>query len=351
MRAVVTGGAGYFGSLLAEALVRAGDEVVVLDIADADVAGVRAIRADIRDRHAVRRAVAGADVVYHNVAQVPLARDRELFGQVNVGGTRLLLEECLRAEVGKVVHTSSSAVFGVPAVNPVTRQTRPRPVEAYGQAKLAAEQLCLAATTRGLDVSIVRPRTIVGHGRLGIFAILFDWIVAGAAVPVLDGGRNTYQFVHAEDLAAAILLAARRPGPATYNVGAERFGTMAAAIGAVCEHAGTGARVRSLPKRPTSLAMQASAALRLTPFGPYHWIMYGESLWFDVEPVRRELGWSAKWSNEEMLVDSYEWFLAHRDRLGSGSAHRSPAKQGILRLARAMLGGRAGTTASASRDS
>lgn len=341
MRVVVTGGAGYFGSLLAEALVRAGDEVVVLDIADAThVKGVRAIRADIRDQAAVRHAVQGADVVFHNVAQVPLARDRALFDEVNVDGTRLLLEECLRADVAKVVHTSSSAVFGVPAHNPVTPDTQPRPVEAYGRAKLAAERLCLAATTRGLDVTIVRPRTIVGHGRLGIFAILFDWIAAGAAVPVLDGGRNVYQFVHAEDLASAIMLAARRPGPAIYNVGAEHFGTMAEAVGAVCTHAGTGAQVRSLPKRATSLAMQASAGLRLSPFGPYHWIMYGESMWFDVSPVRGELGWAARWSNEEMLIDSYEWFLANRDHLTGGSAHRSPAKQGILRLARTALGGR-----------
>ncbi|MFZ2501048.1 MAG: NAD-dependent epimerase/dehydratase family protein [Nocardioides sp.] len=341
MRALVTGGAGYFGSLLVERLQAAGDDVTVLDIADAGhLDGVRVVRADIRDRAAVRRAVAGMDVVFHNVAQVPLARDHALFEAVNVGGTGILLDESLRAGVAKVVHTSSSAVFGIPETNPVTRDTVPHPLEAYGRAKLDAEQLCLAAASRGLDVSIVRPRTILGHGRLGIFAILFDWIASGARVPVLGGGRNVYQFVHAEDLADAIRLAAGRPGPSVYNIGAEEFGTMAEALGALCRHADTGARPISLPQRAVALAMQGSAGLRLTPFGPYHWIMYGESMWFDVGPAKSELGWAAQWSNEAMFIDSYEWFLRHRHNLGTGSAHRSPAKQGALKLARYALGGR-----------
>ena len=96
-------------------------------------------------------------------------------------------------------------------------------MEPYGRAKLDAELLCRAAISRGLDVSVVRPRTILGHGRLGIFGILFDWIADGASVPVLGSGDNVYQFVHAADLADACRRAAERPGPAVYHVGAERF--------------------------------------------------------------------------------------------------------------------------------
>ncbi|MEJ7743382.1 MAG: NAD-dependent epimerase/dehydratase family protein [Nocardioidaceae bacterium] len=89
-----------------------------------------------------------------------------------------------------MVYTSSSAVFGIPKSNPVFPDTPPTPVEAYGQAKFEGELLCRAAVSRGLDVSIVRPRTILGLGRLGIFGILFDWIADGAAVPVLGKGDN-----------------------------------------------------------------------------------------------------------------------------------------------------------------
>jgi nucleoside-diphosphate-sugar epimerase len=338
--ALVTGGSGYFGALLVDHLRDAGYRVRVLDLVDAAdrPADVDLVRGDIRDASAVARAVAGADVVFHNVAQVPLARDRELFESVNVGGTAVLLQACERAGVAKVVHTSSSAVFGVPESNPVTRETEPRPVEPYGRAKLAAELLCRAAVSRGLDVSVVRPRTILGHGRLGIFGILFDWIADGASVPVLGSGDNRYQFVHAADLADACRRAAERPGPAVYHVGAERFGSMRQGLEALCHHAGTGARVRSLPEGPTVAAMRLSAAVRLSPFAPYHWIMYGRSMWFDVGPTRAELGWRARWSNEEMLCDSYDWFLSRRHEEHAGaSAHRRPAAQGLVRLAKRVL--------------
>ncbi len=338
--ALVTGGSGYFGALLVDHLVESGYRVRVLDLVDAGDRpdDVDLVRGDIRDPDTVARAIAGMDVVFHNVAQVPLAKDRDLFESVNVGGTAVLLRACERAGVTKVVHTSSSAVFGVPEANPVTRTTEPRPVEPYGRAKLDAEYLCRAAVSRGLDVSVVRPRTILGHGRLGIFGILFDWIADGASVPVLGSGDNVYQFVHAADLADACRRAAERPGPAVYNIGAERFGTMREALEGLCEHAGTGARVRSLPAGPTAAAMKASSALGLSPFAPYHWIMYGQSLWFDLTPARDELGWRARWSNEEMLCDSYDWFLAQRHLRNSGmSAHRRTATQGLLRWAKRLL--------------
>ena len=252
--AVVTGGSGYFGSYLVDELRSRGRAVRVFDLVDHDgrAGDVEFVPGDVRSAEDVRRAVHGADVVYHNVAQVPLARDRALFESVNVGGTATLLEACEDAGVSKVVYTSSSAVFGVPASNPVHPETPPRPVEPYGRAKLRGELLCKAAVTRGLDVTIIRPRTILGLGRLGIFAILFDWIADGASVPVLSAGDNRYQFVHAHDLATACILAADHPGPGVFNIGAEEFGTMRETVEHLCDYAGTGARVLSLPIGLTS---------------------------------------------------------------------------------------------------
>ena len=185
-------------------------------------------------------------------------RDRELFDSVNVVGTANVLVAARDARVAKVVHTSSSAVFGVPESNPVAEDAPCRPLEAYGRAKLRAEQLCHeAAAGAGLDVTIVRPRTILGHGRLGIFAVLFDFVAEGAPVYVLGSGDNRYQLVHADDLADACLRAGDRKGPTTYNVGAVEFGTMRATIQALVDHAGTGSTVRSLPTAPAQLAMRS----------------------------------------------------------------------------------------------
>lgn len=336
---LVTGGSGYFGSLLIAQLAAAGHRVRNFDLAAPDHADADAefVQGDIRDAAAVRGAVSGCDIVFHNVAQVPLAHEHELLRSVNVDGTSALLDACADAGVAKVVHTSSSAVFGVPDRNPVLPSTVPRPAEPYGHAKLAAEWVCLDAVRRGLDVSIVRPRTIIGHGRLGIFGILFDWIADGADPVVLGDGTNRYQFVHADDLARACILAGERDGPDVFNIGAAEFGTMAETVDAVCRHAGTGSIVRSAPAAPTAALMRLTARAGLTPFAPYHWLMYARSMWFDLEHAVEGLGWSPMWSTTDMFAQSYDWYVAHRETAAAGgSLHRRATPQGALAVAKRL---------------
>lgn len=334
---LVTGGSGYFGSLLLRKLLAEGERCRVFDLNDADdrPPDVEFVRGDIRDRDAVGEACRGVRVVYHNVAQVPLAKDRQLFESVNIEGTENVLAAAAETGVGKVVYTSSSAVFGVPRSNPVTEETPPSPGEAYGRAKYEGELLCHRYAERGVDVSIIRPRTILGHGRLGIFQILFEWIRRGANVPVFGRGDNVYQFVHADDLADVCILAAKRPGSAVYNAGAERFGTMRDALEHLCRHARTGSRVKGVPMAPAVGLMKLTSALGLSPLGPYHALMYGRSMYFDIAKARAELNWKPRYSNEEMFVETYEWYLANRAAVLRGhgaSHHRSAVKQGVLSL-------------------
>jgi nucleoside-diphosphate-sugar epimerase len=334
-RVLVTGGSGYFGSILVEQCLARGDDVRILDLNPSDH-DVETVIADVRDLEAVKGALQGIDLVLHNVAQVPLARDRALFWGVNVTGTANVLLAARDAGVAKVVHTSSSAIFGIPERNPVDEETIPLPLEAYGHAKLEAELLCRTAADDGLDVSIIRPRTILGHGRLGLMAILFELVAEGAPVFVFDGGHNRYQLVHADDLADACLRAGDRPGAATYNIGATEFGTMRETLEALCDAVDTGSRVRSIPSTPARLAMQGLAAVALGPFAPYHWLLYGESLWFDTTRAREELGWMPEHSNASMVIESYRWFVEHRNELdGEGrSHHQSPVKLGALKVLR-----------------
>jgi nucleoside-diphosphate-sugar epimerase len=121
-------------------------------------------------------------------------------------------------------------------------------------------------------------------------------------------------------------------------VGALTFGTMRETLQALVDHAGTGSAVRSLPIGPARAGMQMVANAGLAPFAPYHWMLYSESLWFDVTKARTELGWEPRHSNAEMVVESYEWFLAHRHELAEskGSEHQSAAKLGALKLVKKL---------------
>jgi nucleoside-diphosphate-sugar epimerase len=194
--------------------------------------------------------------------------------------------------------------------------------------------VCLQAAAAGLDVSLVRPRTILGHGRLGIFGILFDWIADGADPLLLGDGSNRYQFIHADDLAEACILESGVEGPGILNVGTDRFGSMAEVLEALCTHANTGAVVRRVPAGPAAVAMRIGAGLGLLPFAPYHWMMYSKSMWFDTDHVTERLNWTPRWSNEDMFIQSYDWFCAHRAATTNADAshHRRSAKQGALSI-------------------
>ena len=228
IKALVTGGAGYFGELLTRKLLERGDSVRIFDVnTPTDIGrGVEFMQGDIRDLDALLAACQGIDVVFHNAAQVAMAKNKDLFWSVNRDGTKNLLEAAARQGVKKIIYTSSSAVYGVPKSNPLTEEIAPIPVEEYGRAKLSGEALCCEYARNGLDVSIVRPCTIMGPGRLGIFQILFEWIFQGKNVPVFDGGKNIYQFVHGDDFAQLCIQAGTARGADVFNCGTDRFEIM-----------------------------------------------------------------------------------------------------------------------------
>ena len=207
---LVTGGNGYFGQLLVERLLVAGHTVRVLDIdpTGAQPDGVEVVVADIRDPAAVRARRR------RRRRRVPQRRPGAAGPRPGTCCARSTSTARWRCSTPRATPASARSCTprrapcsASPSHNPVAPTTCRTPVEAYGAAKLAAEWACLRAAADGLDVTIVRPRTILGHGRLGIFGILFDWIADGADPFVLGDGSNRYQFVHADDLARLCIAA------------------------------------------------------------------------------------------------------------------------------------------------
>lgn len=333
---LVTGGSGFVGSNIARLLLARGEDVRVLDIwkDNEQSADIEFVMADINDRDAVTRAMRGVSYVHHNVALVPLSKAGRMYWTVNVEGTRTALEAARAASVKMFCHMSSSAVFGLPGKMPITDETELRPIEIYGRAKLAAEGLVKQAGRDGMPVSVIRPRTIVGPGRLGIFEILFDWIRDGANIYIIGPGTHPFQFIHADDLAEVSILSALQERPGLFNAGTDRFRSLREDLGALIDHAGSTSRIKSLPTWLAIGALTALDKLRLSPLGPWHYLTYHKPFYFDVRPTMEALGWKPKYDNVALLTAAYDWFVAGQGRQAASgtSMHKRPVKQGILRL-------------------
>lgn len=321
--------------------MQAGVAVRVLDllpIQEPDLQGrVEFVAGDIRDRAAAEKAAAGMRWVIHNAAALPISRAGREFFDVNVRGTETVLEAAARAGAERVVHISSSAVYlGKALPVPIDERTELCPMGDYGESKRQAEEVCRRFRDRGLKVNVLRSRTLVGAGRLGIFQILFDWIRAGKRIYILGPGDNRYQLCSAADMAEAAWLAASVPGVENedFCVGAGEFRTVREDLGALIRHAGTSSRLCSIPPWLARATLGTLDALRLSPLVDLHYKTPHKPFYFDIGKARRLLGYEPRQSNERMLAEAYDWYLANREAYASryGTTHRSALKQGLLRL-------------------
>ncbi|MGY8675873.1 MAG: NAD-dependent epimerase/dehydratase family protein [Verrucomicrobiia bacterium] len=337
MKHLVTGGSGFLGNLIARRLLERGEDVKILDIWEdpSRPKEIEYIKCDITDREAVAKAFKGMDIIHHNVALVPLTKSGDKFWKVNVEGSRVAAEEAAKANVKGFIHMSSSALYGVPAKCPITAATPIQPIEIYGRGKKAGEEAVREVLDKaGIPLVVIRPRTILGEGRLGIFQILFEWIKEGRNIYVIGSGNIGFQFVHAHDLMDFYMLALDAKKPGGYNVGTPQFGTLREGLENLVKHSGTQSHVRSLPEWLTINTLKFADMLHLSPLAPWHYLTYHKEFHFDVQPLV-DMGWKPKYSNDEMFRESYDWFIENFDRMKvekSASAHRKPVKEALLKV-------------------
>jgi nucleoside-diphosphate-sugar epimerase len=332
----ISGGAGFLGLHLSRRLLADGHHVRTLDVVPLDDAelerSVDERRGDIRDRESVRKLVDGADVVVHAAAALPIQASRESIRSVNVGGTESVLRAGDDAGVRRVVFISSTAVYGVPEKHPIEEDDPLVGVGWYGESKIDAEGLCRVAA---VETTIVRPKTFIGPERLGVFEILFDWIREGRRIYTLGKGSNRYQLLAVEDLVDAIVRAGNEPKAAreTFNVGATEFGTVRSDLQALIDHAGSSSRLQPVPVKPAEIALRGLELLRVSPLAEWHYKTAHKDSFVDVTKAQRLLGWQPRLSNRDALIETYDWYLANRGRVGgAGVTNRVPWNQQALGL-------------------
>jgi nucleoside-diphosphate-sugar epimerase len=336
---LVTGGAGFFGGILKRRLLDDGAEVVSVDLIPDSVRhpALTSIQVDIRDQEAMSSIFAAHqfDAVFHIAAMLAHGKmNRDLLWSSNVDGTGILAGCAQKAGVRKLVFTSSNCLWASNLGHPVREDDPPAPAELYGESKLAAETL-LKQYENGMNVVILRCPTIIDSGRLGLLAILFEFIRENKTIWVVGSGDNHYQFIYAGDLAQACVLSLKFSDSAIFHVGSDNVPSLRECYEAVIREAGSHSRVRSLPKGPALAAMRLAHKLRISPLGPYHYRMIAEDFVFDTSRIRQALGWRPTVTNSQMLTAAYRYYAENREEIlarSNVSAHSRASEMGILRL-------------------
>jgi dihydroflavonol-4-reductase len=343
-KTLVTGGAGFIGTHLVRALAERGDDLRLMvrettrteHLADVDC---QLVKGDVTDRRAVRRAMRGVDRVFHAAGRTSLrAADRDAVLDTNVRGTRIVLEEALRAEVERAVHTSSVSAIGVPARGGTADETTPFNLGHLGipyvDSKHEAEVEGLRLAAHGLPVVFVNPSFVFGPDDPSRTSMgLIRRFLLGRIPAFVEGALNV---VDVRDVAAGELLADERGEVAERYILAGRNFTLDRLFADIARISGVQPPVR-LPAAAVLAPVELAERLGL-PAPASSAEVRSAALWWAYRntKARKELGFEPR-PHEETLDDAVRWQMAELgDRVQRG---RRPERIALGAFAGALRAG------------
>jgi dTDP-glucose 4,6-dehydratase len=316
MKHVIFGGDGFVGRHLAEELLTRGEEVVICDINKTDLSiyqKARFIKVDITDRSSFKAIPLNPDDTVYNLAArlltpiLPRRKRRQYFWSVNHIGVANLLEELKERGCRKLVYFTTDMVYGQMKENPRDEGHPREPLGPYGESKKASEDLCASYRKEGINITIFRPRLIIGPGRLGILENLFWLIDRNFPVPLIGNGSNHYQFISVFDCVSAALCAVEKGIPnAEYNLGSKDAPTVEELLRSLSESAG---KKSFLLKTPAGLVKRVLALLDfvgLSILDPEQYLIADENCILDISKAETELGWHPRFTDKDMLYEAYQ---------------------------------------------
>ncbi len=317
MKHIITGGDGFLGTELSKKLIERGEKVLVLDIKKTPsphYEHVEYMHVDITDKAALEKVPVDADdIVYHFAARllVPIikrAERHEYFWSVLYYGTENLFEYLeTQTQCRKVLYYTTDMVYGHTLENPRPESHHREPLGPYGDAKYQSELLCEKYRERGFNITIFRPRLIIGPGRLGILESLFKLIDKNLPVPTIGSGRNFYQFISVSDCADICLAAVEKGIPnEAYNVGSLDAPRVRVLLKDLIKAAGSKSIVVPTPAFAVKFVLAILDKLNIPLLDPEQYLIADETCILSMEKAKRELDWEPKDSDSDMLIAAYQ---------------------------------------------
>ena len=309
MRYVIIGGSGFVGRELIDLLIRKGKrEIIDIDLIPTSLP-VQYVQQDITEE--IRFRFLPDDVVVHLAAnqyhnKAPKKGRQAFFESVNVTGTQNILRKMAKDGAHQMVFFITDMVYGKPLYLPVDTGHVQNPFGYYGRSKKAAETVCEKYRQKGVNITVFRPRMIIGKGRLGILVKLFKLIEHSLPVPMIGSGQNCYQMVSVQDCAAAIDRAIQHNLPnKAYNLGSENPPTVRELLRRVI----SSNRSKSILIPTWGKAVKATLGmlgkLGLEVMYKEQYMIADEHYIIDISETKRELDWTPQFNDADMMTAAF----------------------------------------------
>lgn len=310
MRYIIIGGSGFVGSeLIKELLPKNKKNIVVLDVVPPSF-DVAFEKQDIRKKLTFK--FLPDDVVvqlaanqYHH--KVPRKHRQEFFEEVNTAGTKNILDKMLSDGAKNMVFFSTDMVYGKPQYLPVDTKHPKQPFGYYGKSKMKAEKICEDYRAKGINITIFRPRMIIGKGRFGILTKLFKLIELNLPVPMIGSGNNCYQMIAVNDCAQAILKAIEHDFPnKAYNLGSYNPPKVKELLKGVIKQNHSKSLLLPTPGKLVKLCLKMMGAIGLEIMYKEQYMIADENYLIDISETEQDLDWHPQFDDTSMLKAAFD---------------------------------------------
>lgn len=312
---LITGACGYVGSALAQMLIDKGHSVKSVDVIEPlkPINNVKYIKASIIDKEVISEALQDVDFVYHNAVYVPFFSDKNKMQEINIEGLRTLLQSCLDNSVKKVIITSSSCMFGKNKEMPINNDTKPIPVDFYGNIRLMAEEVALCYANKGLNIITFRPHLIASAGREGIFKIIFEKIINNKNVWLPSSIKFPHQFIHIKDYISALYNVLEYSKSDTFNIGSNTSYTIEQLVIESIKKINSKSKIRIIPKFVLQISELLDKIFKCSILGSHRVLTAEKGFVFDNSYVEEKLNWKPKYSDYDTWFDCFDWFYENNN--------------------------------------
>jgi len=310
---LIIGGNGFLGRVLVKKLLDSGKKVKVIDKNDKNAnKKVNFLNKNILDiNKSDLEYFKDVKTVYHLAAyqyhsNLPRFNQYKIFYKNNVIGTKNIINICKKCKIKKFIYVSTDMVYGIPRTIPIKEDHTTKPIGDYGKTKLLAEGI---VKNSSLDYTIIRPRLIIGPGRLGVFKFLFNRIKNNQPVFLIGKGDNKYQMIGVFDCAdACIKCAESKFKNKIYNLGSDSPPTVYEEINNIIKTTGSSSKIYKINSLIVMFCLSILERLHISPLKKEQYAIADKNYILDTDSIKKDTKWNPKFRDDKMLLGAYNYF-------------------------------------------